>query len=360
MSYHLANKLAKEGQDVVFISKVPYYEQPQEVLVNGHKIILTSWPSKVKNSSLKDIIWFIKLFRKFSPHTVLGHYNGGLVSIILSKILSFGKVLTIDHHHTCSEGFILDKGKLDTKLKIFFLRRRLYYQLFCDYVICPSEYALDDLRNFFKYKNGKTIPHALSDRFVPQTKLVRDFEGEIKLCYLGRLDKGKNVALLLNSIKTHHQNYPESKITVHIAGFSLEPDQATLNEIEVPYIRFSGRLKYENIDEFFQSHDCCIIPSKSDSFNLVAIESLMNDTPIIITTKCGVTDFLEDSVDCFMVKPDEDSLREILEKIEKDPESLKRLDSRKAFLSKFEMEIYLQNFENFFKSINVLNQGLKK
>jgi len=87
---------------------------------------------------------------------------------------------------------------------------------------------------------------------------------------------------------------------------------------------------------------------------------MMNDTPIIVSTKCGVTDFLEDSVDCLMIKPDKDSLREILEKIEKDPDSLKRLDSRKAFRSKFEMEIYLYNFENFFKSISALNPDLKK
>jgi len=156
----------------------------------------------------------------------------------------------------------LDKGKLDYKLKILFLRRRLYYQFFCGYVNCPSEYDLDDLRNFFKYKNGKTIPDPLTDRFESQIKIVRDFEGEIKLCYLGRLDKGKNVDLLLDAVKTHHQNHPESKITVHIAGFSLEPDSVRQNEIEVPFIRFSGRLKYENIDDFFQSHDCCINPSK--------------------------------------------------------------------------------------------------
>lgn len=352
MSHHLANRFLQEGFDVIFVSKSPYFEKEIVQVIGSRTLVLTSWPSKVKNSSYKDFRWFIDLYKKHRPSVIFGHYNGGLISIILAKLLTFGKVKTVEHHHTCSQGYILDRGTLDLKLKIFLFRRAIYYHFFCDHVICPSFYALNDLTKFFKYKSGKVIPHALKDRYQDLRRPSLTGDSQIKLCYLGRLDPGKNVGQLINVIHGHHIKFPKSKIILSVAGFNLDQQKKLIEIQNLPYLKFIGNLKYPEIDSFLQNSDYCIIPSKSDSFNLVAIEALMNNTSLIVSELCGVADFLVDGEDCVKFLPEYENLSKILEDLEYGNGPYSNLNPRKAFFKQFEMDTYLDRVFQFFKTIS--------
>lgn len=351
MSYHLANRLMEEGNNVVFISKSPYFEKETQRTLGSATLVLTSWPSKIKNSSFRDFSWFIQIFKRFRPKVIFGHYNGGLIANILAKLVTFGKVTTVDYHHTCSQGYILDKGGIDPRLGFFLFRRAIYYHLFCDHVICPSPYALNDLRGFFKYKSGYVIPHALLDRYTDKRALRSASSDLINLCYLGRLDSGKNLDDLREALKIHHQTYPNSKIVLHLAGFNL--DSKRKSEVEyLDFIEEQGKLDYDKVDEFLQSHDYCLIPSKSDSFNLVAIEALMNNTRLIISDQCGVTDFLNDGVDCIKFTPSRTNISKLLEELEFGRGKFENLKPRAAFLEKFQMDLYLDRMHEFFIKIS--------
>lgn len=351
MSYHFANKLTAEGTSVIFISKNPYFSQEVTLNVGEASLVLTSWPSKVKNSSFRDFSWFIQVLKRFKPKLIFGHYNGGLIANILAKIYTYGKVISVDWHHTCSAGYILDRGGLDFRLGVFLFRRALYYNLFCDYVICPSHYANKDLKNFFKYKSGFVIPHALKDRYRNKRYSASNYAVQIRLGYLGRLDSGKNIDDLRIALQSHHERNPNSKITLQLAGFYLNPNKKSkLADLE--YIKEIGRIEYNEVDNFLQSLDFCIIPSKSDSFNLVAIEALMNDTSLIISNQCGVTDFLEDGNDCITFFPDLEGISRILEDLELGNPSYFNLNSRGAFLKNFEMNEYLDRMFDFYHRIN--------
>lgn len=350
MSYHFANKLIAEGHNVIFISKAPYYQKEVQLKFGNANLILTSWPSKVKNSSLRDFSWFIQTFKRFRPKVIFGHYNGGLIANILAKFYTFGKVISVDWHHTCSQGYILDKGAFDIRLRIFFWRRALYYHFFCDHVICPSRYALRDLEEFFKYKSGFVVPHALKDRYKFRPSEKADYSGHIRLGYLGRLDSGKNIEDLRSALKAHHDKFENSKIILDLAGFNLDPKKKDKME-DLVYINERGRIDYEIVDDYLQSLDFCIIPSKSDSFNLVAIEALMNDTALIVSNQCGVTDFLEDGIDCIKFFPDIEGISQILEDLEFGNEIYFKLKSREAFLSKFQMDTYLDRMMGFYNRL---------
>ena len=60
-------------------------------------------------------------------------------AISVSKILSFGKVKTIEYYHILSTQILEDLKKLTVKQRFFLLEKKIFYRLFCDLMICPSE-----------------------------------------------------------------------------------------------------------------------------------------------------------------------------------------------------------------------------
>lgn len=56
----------------------------------------------------------------------------------------------------------------------------------------------------------------------------------------------------------------------------------------------------ENINDFYHSIDCLVMPSKEESFGMVATEAMTNKRLVIASTRCGVSEIIEDGVNGFI------------------------------------------------------------
>lgn len=345
MSYFLGNHLTEEGYRVVFISKDPYFEEQVVKKIGNGELILTSWPSKVKSTGIKDFSWFFRLYKKYLPEVIIGHHNGSIASNITAKFVGGNRTKKIDYHHINSKAIIEAKGKMDLKLRFFFLRKYLFYRLFCDQVICPSQHALEDLESFFKCRKGKVILNPLPDR-IEKSKGER--QEELVFGFLGRLDRNKNVLALMDAFSRLNEEYSGPSICLKIAGGGELEKEVRKRSDGNASISYLGSIPYTKVNNFLQSLDFLVIPSKSDVLPTVGIEALRNGIPIIITPEVGLVDFLVEGEEFLLTQSDTNSLFMTMKKVQElssEDYSFLKTKARRAYERNFQLDTYIQSMK---------------
>lgn len=343
MSYNLAHHLAGLGNRVVFISHHPYFSERQIIKKGKGEVIVCSWPTEKRPTSIKDFFWFAKLYLKYKPEIVIGHFVGSNITVSVSKILSFGKVKTIEYYHTLSTQILEDLSKLSLKQRLFFVRKKIFYKLFCDLMICPSELAKKDLKEYYGIKKGFVVLNPMMDRFKIKTVLPLD---SILISYLGRLDSSKGVTDLIFAFEAYKMKFKDSKIILNIAGAGSQGNiiQALAENNES--INFIGGLQYDKIDAYLNKSHFVIIPSKFDNLPTVGLESMMNQTPLLISNTTGLAHYLTEGKECFKFAPTIDSMVELFDKVEQNFNLQEQLgiNARATFNTVFNMNNYCDIF----------------
>ena len=344
ISFSLAHYLADLGNRVVFISYRPFFAEKEIVLKGRGEIIIYSWPSEKRPTSIKDALWFTKLYLKYKPISVIGHFVGANITIGMSKILSLNKVRTFGYYHTLREQINLDSQKTRfLKKEILFLRKKIFYKMFCDFIVCPSQLAREDFEKNYNSKKGLVILNPMKDRFVSKKKIERDV---IVVSYLGRLAVSKGIIELIEAFRTYKNKNKTSKIILNIAGSgNCESKIKRLIENASDIFYFGG-LQYDEIDRYLQNSHFTIIPSKVDALNMVGIESIMNKVPLLISNTTGLAEYLEDNKECFKFDSNIDSMILLFKRLEDhfDKQSQMAANARNTFLEKFSLEEYCKNF----------------
>lgn len=313
MSYHLAHELANLGCRVVFISYRPYFSEKQIIKKGKGSIIIYSWPTKNRPTSIKDFLWYSKIYLKYKPEIILGHFAAGNIVNVVSKILSFGKARTMVYYHTLISQIVMDKKRNTFKMILLRLRKRMFYHFFCDTVICPSIIAKEDLLQHFCINKGSVVLNPMSDRFRKSTIISKE---NIIISYLGRLDISKGVLDLIEAFKVYKGGNPSTKIILNIAGSGSEKADVIKMINDDSDINFFGELEYNQIDEYLSNGHFTIIPSKLDNLPTVGIESLMNRVPLLISNGTGLTEYLTDGEDCFKFEPNLNEVVITFERVE--------------------------------------------
>lgn len=344
ISVSLAHYLADQGNRVVFISYRPLFIKEETITKDNGEIIICSWPSERRPTTMNDAFWFIKLYFKYKPSIVIGHFVGANITIGISKILSFNNVKTFGYYHTLTEQINLDnQNRTQFKTKLLSFRKESFYKLFCDKIICPSELAKQDFEKNYSSKKGLVIVNPMKDRFLNRNNIRGN---TIVISFLGRFAASKGVVELIEAFKIYKKNNKNSNIILNIAGSGyLEAEIKELIQHETDVFYF-GALNYKNIDEYLQDAHFTIIPSKTDNLPTVGLESMMNQTPLLISNTTGLTHYLEDGKECFKFDSDIESMLLLFKRVEDNfvKQSQMAINARATFLSKFSVEKYCINF----------------
>lgn len=347
MSYSLAHYLADSGHRVIFISYRPFFNEVKSVKKEKGEIIVCSWSSQKRPTSFKDVLWFSKIYFKYNPDFIIGHFVGANIAAGISKLLSFGKVKTFVYYHTLVEQIAKDQKKRTVKSVLSFYRKIFFYSFFCDTIICPSLLAKNDLEKFYYSKKGLVVLNPIQDRF--SDKAVLDSNGII-ISYLGRLAPSKGILELVKAFKIYSENNKASNIILNIAGSGSQEMEIRNLAAKQKKFFYLGGLPYDKIDEYLRESHFTIIPSKIDALNMVGIESMMNKTPLLISNTTGLAEYLEDGKECYKFDSNQESIISVLKRVEDNFQSQSQfqmnIEARNTFLNKFSMENYHKTFQN--------------
>ena len=66
-------------------------------------------------------------------------------------------------------------------------------------------------------------------------------------------------------------------------------------------VTFSPPQRHELLSTYYRAADCCLVPSRSESFGLVALEGSACGVPVVATAVGGLTTLVEDGRNGYLV-----------------------------------------------------------
>jgi len=164
----------------------------------------------------------------------------------------------------------------------------------------------------------------------------------IKLLYVGRVSKEKNLELLGQVFKELLKRYPDLHLIVVGDGPYLETMR---EELAGTPCLFTGYLEGEDLAAVFASCDLFVFPSTTDTFGNVVLEAQASGIPVIVSDSGGPQENVIPGQTGFIVPGnDADSLLVAIEALLADPVRLKQMGQAARHY------VQARSFENAFQA----------
>jgi glycosyltransferase involved in cell wall biosynthesis len=134
----------------------------------------------------------------------------------------------------------------------------------------------------------------------------------IKLLFLSRVEEKKGLDLLFSALAECNFNF---QLTIAGTG---NPNYITylkdlLKQLKIEaYIEWIGQQNQKEKWDVLQRHDLMILPSHDENFANVVIECLATGTPVLISNKVGLADYIQSQNFGWICNVDKDSIKENL------------------------------------------------
>jgi glycosyltransferase involved in cell wall biosynthesis len=207
----------------------------------------------------------------------------GLAALAIAKIL---KVYISGTYHTAIPQYakILTGDKTIEKLSWKYV---LWYYDQLDVIYVPSKSTMDQLvSKGLNPAKIKLYPRGIDVEFYHPTKRNGFFKTNyaisegVKLLYVGRVSKEKNLNLLIPAFKRLMES--GQKVQLIIVGDGPYLEEMKVEMRGVPCY-FTGYLKGETLATMYASSDLFVFPSTTDTFGNVVLEAQASGLPVIVS-----------------------------------------------------------------------------
>lgn len=282
----------------------------------------------------------------------------GLAALAIAKIL---RLPFIGTYHTAIPQYASALTG-DKTIEEIMWRLILWYYDQMDVVYAPSESTRKELidkglaeEKVRLYPRGIDINHFHpSKRNGMLSSRLQNSNG-LKLLYVGRISKEKNLHILENAFKSLSANRPDVTLVVVGDGPYMEDMKQSLNGY--PCL-FTGYLHGDALAEIYASCDLFVFPSTTDTFGNVVLEAQASGLPVIVTDQGGPREnILPDESGLIVDGNDETALTAAMRTLVSDGDRLKQMglaarrymeerSFESAFMKSWEMYEAVASFPN--------------
>ncbi|MBB2149896.1 glycosyltransferase [Pedobacter gandavensis] len=337
---HLANHFCKSGYPTSFL----VCQQ-----IGGLDIYLNE-QVKVQsfNKRLSKCFWSaLAFFRTTKSDVVIcGPQFINILSVLILKIILRKKTKLIITHHSFYD---LDVKNMSF-MHLFYKTLVRFFYKYADVVVAVSNavknHLVEDIGvpkdkieviynpvidEDFKLKEQESLSH----------KWMNKDRGFKTLVCVGRLSKVKNQEGLINLMPDLAKEL-NCKLILIGDGEEREFLKGLVAKLGMEnHVDFIGNIT--NPVKFIAASDLLILPSVSETFSLVAVESIAAGTPVLSTPTLGVNEILKNCQGCFFESIG--NQKDFINKI-KVILALENIEVDKQFVEKFNVEISGRLYEN--------------
>lgn len=211
----------------------------------------------------------------------------GLVAMVIARILD------LPLHGTYHTAFPEYARHLtgDPSVEVIVAQYMTWFYNQLDVVFAPSRTVAEDLKQLgIKREKIKIYPRGIdTQRFNPAMRngfLKRHYslEDGLKILYVGRISKEKNLDLLAEAFKELASRLKD----VHLVLVGEGPYKEELKDrLKGTNTLFTGQLHGDALSAAYASCDLFVFPSTTDTFGNVVLEAQASGLPVIVTDVGG-------------------------------------------------------------------------
>lgn len=234
--------------------------------------------------------------RRFAPDVVAVQCFGpnGIYAAALHRVTSTPLVISSHGETLGDDGGVYGRSVL--------LRRSLSAAVKrAAAVTAPSTYVLDDLRSRFGLDGGTVIPNGvdLAVGRVPPASPRQPL-----VLAVGRLGRMKGFDLLIDAFA--RSGLDDARLEIIGDGPERERleqqiDAAGLSE----RVSLAGEQDAAAVARRVGEAAAVVVPSRSESFGIVALEAWRGGAALVMTSRGGAVDFIRDDEDALLVDPED-------------------------------------------------------
>ena len=181
---------------------------------------------------------------------------------------------------------------------------------------------------------------------------IRDDEKMI--LYLGRIHKGKGIDLLVKAFADLMKELDDVKLVIvgPDDGFLSTLKRQTENLKIDDKVLFTGPFFEKDKLKVYVDADVFVLPSNYEPFGNVALEARACGTPVIVTNRCGIAEWINSNVG-YVVEYDKEELRNALFKVLND-EGLRRRfgeEGKKLVMEEFGWDRIILDIEKVYNEV---------
>lgn len=230
----------------------------------------------------------VALAMRNSPAPRYFHYHNPIGVNLARRLSEEGSVVICDeramHVDTIAEKRQEGASELSSAASTWRrdLARRGYEE--ADYILVASKLAaVGFLARGFEPHRIIEMPLGVDTQFFAPLQGASPEEGKLKILFVGRLGTAKGYDVLLSAMAAA----PKS-MSLRVAGVPDPLSAVQLSRNALRNVTILGQLPKAELLHEYRRADVMVLPSRFDSFGLVALEALACGTPVVVTDKCGI------------------------------------------------------------------------
>jgi len=296
-----ARNLSKKGHEVSVLQGNPLQYLDQEIY-EGFKIIRvkSKIAERLYGLSPEICMNLNKIIKNLNPDLIHVHgyhtvYSIGVIltlKLIKSDIpIIFSPHYGVFSHDTFAGKYLWNIHNLIGK----------YIVKFSDIIIATSNFESRNINNDLNVSNNKiiVIPHGVDTIDIKNKKKNKN---TINLLYVGYLLELKGVQHI---IETLHELISEKNAGVYLTVIGEGPYENDLrklaNRLNVSeFINWKGFMQQSEVLDYYKNSDIFLLLSQSENYGIVVPEALSMGTPVIVTKRTSLKEFLNEP-GCFGV-----------------------------------------------------------
>ena len=312
--HDLSNRMIKDGHDVTVITykegSAPYFENDKGVhvhrvdnyLINPNNFI--DWIMQMNFCMVSKVN---ELLAKGEQFDVI-HAHDWLVAYAAKTIKDSYAIPVVATIHATESG--RNKGIHDeTQRYINDAEWMLTYE--ASEVIVNSKYMKSELQHLFglPYDKINVVPNGVN--LTNFNGVERDYEfrrnyaadNEKIILYMGRLVYEKGINHLIDAMPKILAHYNDAKLVIAGKGGMMDDLKHQVDAMGLSNkVYFSGYLNSKQVNKMYKAADVSVFPSTYEPFGVVALESMLAGTPVVVSDIGGLNEIVshrEEGLKCY-------------------------------------------------------------
>ena len=294
----LAKELVRRGHRVVILAPHRRLELENH---RGNPAIYM-WPSE-RPTKLRDALFLFRLIREWRPACLIANFAA--VNIMTVAGWLAGVPARVVWYHTISGQLAQDSLAPPWKTKLLNARKRLVYHA-ATHIVANSAATAADVQGVYAVPKSKCrmFFNSLADPMIESQRTASPMNG--KLICVGRLFPSKGQDVLIRALAILKSKLDAVRVEFVGEGPSLGAYQKLARELGVESeCVFAGRVEHGEVLKKMAASVATVVPSRSEAFGLVNIESMAMGTPVVASAVGGIVEIVRDGMDGFLVPPDD-------------------------------------------------------